>query len=148
MIGRAALMAAALAACAAPGAAQQVQDCGWYTSAAFLAEPWAENTRTFANGAVRIALIDTVEPAAGAYRLLILSPPYSELGERQCAVVGGDEGGFSAFRFNALEAGYDPARGLIFSAPINQLVAGDFEPGVLTVVLNQATGEITARVDP
>ncbi len=55
-----------LALClAAPVAAQTVGDCDtWQTSARNLAEPWEANSRTFANGDIRVALLDTIEPAA------------------------------------------------------------------------------------
>ncbi|CAN0606350.1 unnamed protein product, partial [Ectocarpus sp. 12 AP-2014] len=72
-----------------PSLAQSVGDCDWRASAQALVEPWdaPENTRTFANGDVRLAIIDTIEPAAGAFHLIILSPPYDEVGGRQCQVV-------------------------------------------------------------
>lgn len=127
---------------AMPGHAQSVDECGWFANASFLAEPWADNTKVFANGAVRVALIDTVEPAAAPYRLLILSPPYSELGERQCATVGV----FSRFDFAALTARYDPAEGLTVSAPVGMLLEYGDAPLTLDVTINQATGAIQAKV--
>lgn len=132
---------------AAPAFAQSISECDWRVSAANLAEPWDENTRTYSNGKVRLAVIDTVEPAAGAFHLLILSPPYSEIGDRQCRIVSkNDTIGFSGIDLSKIEAGYDPARGLLFSLP-----AGKYDPDTggsiwhpLSITLNQATGEITA----
>ncbi|WP_432448789.1 hypothetical protein [Aliiroseovarius marinus] len=129
-----------------PAAAQTVEPCDWRASAANVVEPWIDNSQTFANGDVRLAVLDTVEPAAGAYHLLILSPPYSELGDRQCRVVSLDGSlGFAGLTLDAIEADYDPARGLVFALP-----AALYDPdtgagnwGQLFVTLNQASGEIT-----
>ncbi len=138
-----------LSALAAPAIAQDVMPCEWQSSARNVVEPWAENTRTFANGDVRLINIDTVEPAVGFAYLMILSPPYDELGDRQCAVIGAAPGiGFAGLDFDSLEAGYDPAVGLVF----DMVVRGyDPETGAtprkfLNVTLNQATGAIGAVV--
>ena len=139
---------AALAFCFASGAAlaQEVGECDWRAAAAAIAEPWEENTRTFANGTVRLALLDTIEPANGSFHLLILSPPLGETGERQCRVISREGGeGWAGLMFAQLEAGYDPERGLIFSLPgMIYLPEKTFSNStLLTVVLNQSTGEIT-----
>ena len=131
---------------AAPAAAQELSDCGdWRTHARNLAEPWEENTRTFSQGKVRLALIDTVEPAAAPYHLMILSPPYDELGTRQCRVLSREgRSGWAGMMFDRLEAGYDPATGLTFTLPaMIYLPEKDFvNSTVLTITLNQATGAI------
>ena len=139
---------AALALLAAPAAAQEVLDCDWQAGARNIPEPWEAHTRTFANGQTRLAVLDTVEPAAGAFWLLVLSPPYSELGDRHCAVIGRGGMGFAGIDFGALDAGYDPARGLIFTLPVTVYddATGGVAPDVLTVVLNQATGRIDTRL--
>ena len=60
-------LAASLAA--APAAAQTVSRCeGWQASVANLVEPWEDNTRTFANGAVRAGLFAVDCPRASRYR--------------------------------------------------------------------------------
>ncbi len=136
------------AAClSTPALAQSVSECDWRSSAAVLAEPWEENTRTYSNGKVRLAVVDTIEPAAGAFHLLILSPPYSEVGDRQCRIISkNDTIGFSGLDLSKIEASYDPARGLLFTLP-----AGNYNPDTggsiwhpLSITLNQATGKITA----
>lgn len=130
---------------AAPALAQEVAECDWRSSAQAIVEPWEENTRLFANGAVRLALLDTVEPAAGAAHLLILSPPLNELGERQCRVVSFAEGvGYAAMYFSELEAGYDPAIGLIFTIPAQIYLpdSGFSNSTLLTITLNQSSGVI------
>lgn len=134
---------------AGPAAAQSVNPCDWQASAQALVEPWEQNTRVFANGDVRLAAIDTVEPANGAAYLLVLSPPRSELGERQCRVVGfTDQIGFAAVYFDMLTANYDPAVGLQFAVPVQIVTAdgGFSNGGLLALTLNQSTGAMTTQM--
>ncbi|MEQ9261270.1 MAG: hypothetical protein RIG84_19450 [Roseovarius sp.] len=143
------LAAFGLALLAAPVAAQEAVPCDWAARADAIVEPWEENTRTFANGAVRLALLDTIEPAAAAFHILILSPPYEELGGRQCRTLGMPGGmGFSGADFGSLAAGYDPATGLIFTMKVQVYDGGDFRDRGLRFTLNQATGEIGAALSP
>ncbi|MDE0590772.1 hypothetical protein OU789_12615 [Halocynthiibacter sp. C4] len=142
-----------VAALAAPGlaSAQEVLDCDWQASARSIAEPWEENTRTFANGDVRLALLDTIEPAAGSTYLLVLSPPFHELGDRQCKVIGlSSVVGFTNLEFSTLQADYDPAVGLVFTIDGSTYVheTGGSEGGVLSFSLNQATGDINPSYEP
>jgi hypothetical protein len=143
------ILSLCIAACAAPAFAQEVSPCDWQSSARNVVEPWAENTATFADGDVRLINLDTIEPAVGFAYLMILSPPFDELGDRQCAVIGAGSGvGFAGLDFGSLEAGYDPAVGLVFD-----LVVRGYDPETadtprkfLNVTLNQATGAIGAVV--
>jgi len=83
------------------------------------------------------------EPAIGGYHILILSPPFGELGFRQCRILTAEPYGFGGVEFELLEAEYDPSRGLIFFVPV--AVAGPdgrLNDRELTFVVNQATGEI------
>ena len=133
--------------------AQVVTDCErWQANLRNLAEPWEENTRQFANGAVRISVIDTLEPAVAAFHLAILSPPYSELGDRQCRRVSVDDSGvgFSGVIFNEMTAGYDPATGLGLDLPIILYMpqTADFQRVGLGLTINQATGEIGTKIYP
>lgn len=112
-----------------------------------LAEPWEVNTRLFAEGKVRLAVIDTIEPAAAAFHLLVLSPPYDELGGRQCRVISFDgQSGFAGMDLAGLVAGYSPAVGLTFEIPVKVFAPETAEsvPALLRVTLDQATGEIKA----
>jgi hypothetical protein len=140
---------ALLALASFPAIAGDVRDCRDDTDRARnIAEPWAENTRTFANGAVRIAVLDTLEPAAAAFHLLVLSPPYDEIGDRQCRLVSCAHGmGYASLTLEGMDAGYDPTRGLTLEMPITQFNpnTGGFDAGSLLVTLDQATGEITAE---
>ena len=142
---------AALALAAGPAVAGQavVQECGAITSAANIAEPWEDNTRTFANGAVRMTILDTAEPAAAAFHLVVLSPPYDELGLRQCRVVSLNEGwfGFGFLSFERMEASYDPVTGLrvVMDMGLYNAETGTNDALALAVTLNQGTGAISGQ---
>ena len=126
--------------------AQTAAPCDWQASAQALVEPWEDNSATFANGAVRVAVLDTVEPAAAAYYFLILSPPMNEVGDRTCTVVGfGDGLGYAYMDFASLKSGYDPARGLIFTIPARIYMPEESFTNVarLEITVNQATGSVT-----
>ena len=129
--------------------AQSVGDCDWQASAQALVEPWEENSRTFSNGKTRLALLVVIEPAAGAFHILILSPPYDELGGRQCRSIGMSPGiGFFGADFGGLEASYDPSVGLMFAMPV-QVYEPDTGLGRaarLYFSVNQATGQIKSRL--
>jgi hypothetical protein len=130
--------------------AQVVEDCDWRASLSALPEPWEAATRTFAKGAVRLAIADVIEPAAGALYMVVLSPPHDELGARQCKVIGASPGiGFGGMTLAGMQSGYDPAQGLMFSVAVSafQAESGDFEDGTLTFTVNQATGAISAALN-
>lgn len=139
-----------------PALAQSVGDCGHQSLARNLPEPWEDSTATYAGGEIRLAVLDTLEPAAAAMHLMILSPPRNELGERQCRVVSmapppepeGWRAGFMSLDFARRQVEYDPARGLVVRMPVSALNPDTGEPdrGELTVEINQSTGQITAEV--
>lgn len=142
-----AAVALAMAMAPAMTLAQEVGVCDWRSSAASIVEPWEEYSRTFSDGKVRIALLDTLEPAATAVHVLILSPPYDELGARQCRVLSHhDASGFSNADFSTLDATYDPAVGLIFEIAVEVMGAVGPEDRTLRFTLNQATGGIGASL--
>ncbi len=137
---------------ATPLVAQTARDCdGWQGHARNIAEPWESHIRTFANNRIRVALLDTIEPAAGAFYILVLSPPYGELGDRACVVVGDHDGGigFAGITFEELGASYDPARGLTLTAPVTryQPETAGFDSGILSILINQSTGQVTPSVE-
>ena len=137
---------------ALPVAAQSLIGCdGWQGHAQSIHEPWEDHTRTFSNGKIRVALLDTVEPANGAFYLLILTPPYNELGDRTCEIVGEDGGsqGFNSLDFSQLTADYDPAIGLTLRLPVSRYLWASSESinALLAVTINQATGDIFPRVE-
>jgi len=132
----------------APAVAQEAVRCEWPARADNIAEPWEENTSTFANGKVRLALLDTVEPAGAPFHILVLSPPYDELGARQCRTVGLNGMGFGGADFGSLEAEYDPAEGLVFTMAVQVYAEAEFQPRTLRFTLNQSTGAIGAQLLP
>ena len=144
-------LALAFAAATGPVAAQTVSDCsGFVASAENIFEPWEDYSRTFANGDIRVAMLDTIEPAAAAVHLLVLAPPYDELGGRRCAVVGENRNaGFGDMDFPAMQASYTPATGLTLTVPIRRFDpnSGDFLPRLLSVTINQANGAVAAVVN-
>ena len=139
-----------LAAFALPAAAAEVRPCddGHASRAEAIAEPWEDNTRTFASGAVRVALMDTAKSAPAPFHLMILSPPYDKLGIRQCRLVS-FEGitGYASMSFEGLESGYDPETGLRLGVPMRVYNEETtlFEEGILEIVLNVATGGISVE---
>lgn len=146
-----ALCLLAVPAMAQTQGAATVTPCGDATRVDTIAEPWEANTDTYAQGQVRIAMLDMVEPAGGALKLLVISPPRDELGLRQCRVVGLENGlGFYDMDFGARSASYDPARGLTVTMParhypVNGDVDGDEGWFQLSVTINQQTGRIAVQ---
>lgn len=141
----------ALALPCAPLSAQQVSGCGGHEARAQnLMEPWDENSRSFSGGRTRLAVLDTIEPALGAFYVMILSPPFDPLGARQCRVVGLSQAmGFARIRFDALASAYDPLSGLSFDLPVEVYDAAQDAPVPkrLRLSVNQASGEITAQIE-
>lgn len=140
------VLVALLALAALPAAAQTAFPCHWQARADAIVEPWEDHSATFANGAVRVAVLDVAEPAAAAYYLLILHPPADELGLRTCTLVGLDvDLGYAFIDFSVLEAGYDPATGLTFQVPaMIYLPEQSFQnSALLKITVNQATGDVT-----
>ena len=142
-------LAAALGA-PALAAAQAITECEWIGTPANIVEPWDVNSRTFANGNIRVAWLDTGgEPVCCSSHLLILSSSGNGQDEpiyRQCRVASAQPGqGFYSVDVPGINARYDPSRGLTLSVPI-----GHWHPGMengagpipdrMEIVINQATG--------
>ena len=143
--------AAICAVLASPAAAVTVEDCDWRASAATVMEPWEENTRTFANGRIRVALLDNIEPAAGPFHLLVLSPPFDELGGRQCKIVSYDGSmGFANVWFTDMVPTYDPAKGLSLDIPVYFWLSDEnfSNSAMLTLTINQSSGAINTEFVP
>jgi hypothetical protein len=131
--------------CANTAIAQEVVDCDSQAAMSKIVEPWEENTRVFASGAVRLTLVDTREPAAGSFHIVVLSPPEGETGRRQCKVVSASEHvGFSYVDFKKLKSVYDARVGLVFVMPVRVYNGQNdaFEAKNLAFSLNQVTGEM------
>lgn len=137
----------ALALMPLPAAAVTVTACTDLANVWAVAEPWEANTKLFANGEIRLVVLDTVEPAAAAFHLVILHPPRDELGLPVCSMVSAAEGyGFGGMDLGPAEAGYDPARGLTVTLPIRAYDpdSADFLDRTLSVTINQASGQVEA----
>lgn len=143
-----ALLIAAPAALAEP----HLTECGWQADIAFLAEPWAENSKTFANGDIRLVVADTLaEPICCPQHILILAPdPQDPLGGRFCRQISDTPTGlgFLWARVGQASATYDPATGLTVSVPVERYDAenGGSDPdgaAIVRFVINQAAGTIT-----
>ena len=128
--------------------AQSLERCDWVASAGNLVEPWAETTRTYSDGAVRIALLDTQgEPVCCSYHLLILSPN-PEYGE-DCHVLSDLPGmGFRQIFLEDSASRYDAGKGLLLTIPVGRfdLDTGGVDPasiGPVSIRINQASGKVT-----
>lgn len=133
---------------ALPAQAVTVTACDGLASVQAIAEPWEANTRTFANGAIRLVVLDTIEPAAAAFHLVILHPPWDILGGRMCTQAS-DGLGFDGTDMGPAVASYDPARGLTVSLSVSTYdpEAADFySESLLSVTVNQSTGQVQAVV--
>lgn len=130
--------------------AQTVKPCeGFTASAENIPEPWENSTAVFANGAVRVVVLDTVEPAAAAFHLMVLSPPFDGAGLRQCRLVSMGGAGFAGLHLDGLESKYIPGEGLMItlSAQLYDPENIDPEAAKLMVKINQATGVIKAHLE-
>ena len=144
------LLAAGFFAVASPAFAQEVSPCpdnGFPIDA--VAEPWAENTRTFSNGAVRLVMLAYEDPAVAPFHLVMLYPTRDNapMEGRTCIQISGPWGGFYALNFQELQARYDPAIGLIFSMPA-EIYDDSLEgprPVALEISYNQSTEIVAAK---
>jgi len=133
--------------------AASVRDCGddYKANVQSLAEPWEKNTKTFLNGSVRIALIDTGgEPACCSMHLLVLAEaPEDPSGppSRICKIVSNTaEMGFMNINFEKIRSGFSPARGLDLMMPYELYIDGlKSRPGLARINVNTRTGVVTAR---
>lgn len=144
------IRAATLAMMCLPAAAQAQQylPCDDYRSSAFaLAEPWTDFTDTYAQGAVRLAITDTGEPAAGSYYLVVLWPSADESEGRQCTLISFDDSlGFAGLSLVGAAVSGDLTSGLIITLPARRwMPATDtYKDASLTVTVDQAAGTVTA----
>lgn len=103
---------------ASPALAVSVRACDGVTdSAANIVEPWESSARSFYQGRVRVALLDTGgEPACCSAHLLILFYGNDDPESFVCRLVS-DRGstGFAGVDFRALKSSYDPRRGLLLT---------------------------------
>lgn len=141
------LFAVAVCAVANPAAAYSVAGCtGLFEgSIAAVAEPLEDNTRRYANGNVRLTIMDTEEPANGSFHVAVALP--SSEGYRICQLVSHEAGfrGFAGLHFSAMGARYDAAVGLVVAFDTDVLEDGEIVPGPpLYVTIRQSDVNIDA----
>jgi hypothetical protein len=140
-----------LLAAALPVAAVEVRECDYAADVRSLAEPWEKNARSFYNGAVRIALLDTGgEPVCCSQHLLVLLPnnggPEGMDQGKICRIVGDREGlGYLGIEMQRMRASYD-RRGLLLTFPVHMYGDGiRNRRGVARVRINAGAGTVTAE---
>lgn len=107
-----------------------------------IVEPWDQNSAVYANGDVRIALIDLVEPAVASYQLAVLHPPRDVLGARQCHLIARDQHtGFAAIDFGQRDVAYHPQTGLTIAMPFRLEPEGEWS--LFTITVDQQTGKVS-----
>ncbi|MBS0295860.1 MAG: hypothetical protein JSR45_06065 [Proteobacteria bacterium] len=148
----AALAAGATLLGAVPAAAAVVNDCGETGRAEFIAEPWAQNTRTFYARDFRIAVVDTGgEPACCSVHLMVLytARPGDEPEYRACKIVSDRAGGFgfSGIDFRNIKATYDAKRGLLLTVPVTTMAldGATSKPSVIKVRLRDKPSSVTVE---
>lgn len=147
----AASLAAGLAAAPAAHAAPWLGNCNDYATAGLIAEPWEANTRTFYNGQVRVAVVDTNgEPVCCSSWLVVIFPDKDdELGGRTCMMLGSGEGlGFTGVNVKQIKSSYAAATGLTLTVPVRKLNVdtSGTRTEIITLVLDLNAGKL--RVKP
>ena len=140
-------LAAMLGLCVAlPTAAQVLRDCGtWEANARNLMDPPEVAVRSFANGAIRVMGLDTVEPAL-AWAHLLITHPLPDAPFPGCALISDTGGrGFGGLRMEDLSARYDPAQGLTLTVPVGTTDGVTTTWRDLVVIVNQATGRVSLK---
>ena len=153
---RLALLAASLfTLCAAiPARADVVRDCDDRVGVGVIAEPWEEMSRSYANHAVRVAVLDYEEPAASSLILMVLywqvsDEPYAA---RICKIITAGlqfPDGWAGIRIDQTKSRYDPAQGLILSVPVlpydyqGHTGANEAAKYDVTFAINRSTGALT-----
>jgi hypothetical protein len=113
------LLWAVLAVVASPAVAAEVGPCNDLDRISYL----VDQTRSYANGKITIAHIDTFgEPVCCSEHLLVFIPS-PEIGS-QCFAISQDAAkgdgaarGFSSIAFDRIKGSYDPDRGLLLTVP-------------------------------
>jgi hypothetical protein len=143
------IAAAALAAAVIPVTAAEVRDCDFAASLQTLVEPWEKNIRSYYNGQVRVALVDTWgEPACCSTHLLIMMPNNDQTEHSRICKVVGDKGtnGYQAIAIDKIKTRYDANRGLLIEFPFKRYIDGvKFTPGVGRVRVNVQQGTVTVE---
>lgn len=146
MIRSAALAAIALASTAMAEPATVGPCEGFAANASNLMMPPSESIRQFADGAVRLYWLDTVEPACCASYLMVIQPAVDEPYEMCSLVSASGDLGFGGMDLAGAVANYDPTVGLTISIAVNLWDGEGPDPATLYTVVNQGAGTVTAEV--
>jgi len=129
-----------------------VGECGMLNSIDLIQEPWEKNTKTFYNGKVRVAAIDTQgEPACCSSHLVLLVPQNDEIGSVSCFVVSQvryDSSepsylGFQSVSVAGITSKYEAGKGLLLSVPFTTYIDGiDSNRGRAKVRINLQKGTV------
>ena len=119
---------------------------GYAANASNLMMPPAEGIRQFADGAVRLYWLDTVEPACCSSHLMVIQPAVDAPYEMCSLVSASDNFGFGGMDLAGAVANYDPTVGLTVSIPVNIWEGDGPDPATLYVVINQGAGTVTTEV--
>ena len=68
-----------------------ILSCDKIQSIRYVAEPWEKNSRYYPDSDVRLAILDRLEPAAGAIYLAVLGPPFGHFGMPSCYLLSYDK---------------------------------------------------------
>ncbi|MDP1738708.1 MAG: hypothetical protein Q8L23_14870 [Caulobacter sp.] len=138
---------------ASPALSAAVRECDGATEGAYnIVEPWEANSRTFYQGRVRVAFLDTGgEPACCSGHLLVIFYADDNPESFTCRLVSESDGrGFAGIDFKGLRSSYDPARGLLLTFGYSAYpVDGGFDAGptrgVARVRINIPAGAVTVE---
>ncbi len=138
-----------VASAGGPAPAQELQPCDARSAAPGLSDFGRDDVRTFGDGNILVARLDTGRPAFAPMRLLILSPPRDAEGRRQCRLVRLEDGlGFGQLYLSRAGARYDPGRGLTADVPGLILLEDGFSNPILVhVTINQQSGAIALDME-
>lgn len=106
---------------------------------------WDDPTRTFANGAIRLILLDIEEPACCSVHVMVLHPngddPFLS-----CSLISRSEGyGWLKASLEHATSAYAPGEGLRLSLPMIAYMGEGEAPEILRLTINQATGQVRAE---
>ncbi|MFP7569760.1 hypothetical protein [Marivita sp. S2033] len=141
------LLCAGVATSATP---QVVRSCDTFeANARNLMFPVEQNTRSFANGDIRLIALDTGgEPVCCSAHLMVLFPAPEDPGGL-CALISNDGSlGWAGILLEKATALYDPAIGLTVSVPVIEYIDGIQDTRLsIAVNVNQQSGVVTVRTD-
>lgn len=135
-------------ACALPSQAAILEECNDYASSGLIVEPWEQNSRTFYNGQVRVAVVDTGgEPVCCSSYLVVIYPDVEdELGGRSCMMLSQRErAGWAGLDVKAIRSSYNAATGLTLTVPVKVMRedGNGVRPASVTLRLDLRTSKLT-----